>query len=285
MLEPRRTLPKLTDRFALGDSGLEVSPCCLGMVADAAIIPAAFEAGINFFFITADMHWPLYQATRAGLYELLRDRPEVRDQIVVGVVSYVTQAEFGWLPFQEVVEALPGLGHVDVTIAGGSYGHEIEQRLATYAKHRAGHYLGTRATGVTFHDRPAIVPVLDKYKIDIGFVRYNPLHPGAERDVFPQIRDDHPLLYNFKSAFGYLTEEQYATLGVGNDYRVPHITDYYRFALTQPALDGVLCSFPQVAAVRELADALAKGPLDDDDREYLLDLAELASGKATLKSG
>jgi len=284
MLEAKRTLPKLTDRYALGDSGLEVSPVCLGMIADPAIVAAAFEAGINFFFITADMHWPLYNELRAGLYQLLRDRPEVRDQIVVGVVSYVAQPEFGWMPFGEVVDALPGLKHVDLTIAGGSYGYEIERRLATYAKHRTGHYLGTRATGVTFHDRPAIVPTLDKHAgaIDIGFVRYNPLHPGAEQDVFPQIRDDHPLLYNFKSAMGHFTEEQYKQLGLGEDYWMPHVTDYYRFAMMQPAIDGVLVSFPHVAAVREIADAFAKGPLDADDRQYLLDLADLAAGRAKL---
>jgi hypothetical protein len=285
MAEAKQTLPKLTDRYALGASGLEVSPVCLGMVADPAIIPAAYDAGINFFFITADMHWPLYDATRAGLFRLFRDRPEAREKIVVGVVSYVSQPEFGWLPFREVVDSLPGLSHIDLTIAGGSYGHEIEQRLVTYEKHRADRYLGTRATGVTFHDRPAIVPVLDRHALDIAFVRYNPIHPGAEKDVFPQIRDDHPLLYNFKSAAGHFTEAQYKSLGLGDDYWFPHITEYYRFALTQPALDGLLVSLPHVAAVGELADALAKGPLNDEDRQYLLDLGELATGKAKVASG
>jgi hypothetical protein len=284
MVEPRRVLPQTTDRLPLGDSGLQVSPFCLGIVSDPAVVHAAYEAGINFFFLTADMHWPLYEATRIGLYQLWKDKPSARDEMVIGVVSYVTQPEFGWMPFNEVVDFLPGLGRVDLSIAGGSYGHEIKRRLETYAQHRARKHVGIRATGVTFHDRAAILPVLDEKKIDIGYVRYNPLHPGAETEVFPHIRDDHPLLFNFKSTMGALDADQLAKLGVGSDYWTPHITDYYRFALTQPALDGILCSFPHLDAVRELTDALAKGPLDGDDRQYLLDLGELFTGKASVQA-
>src|SRR6185436_586633 len=79
----RAELPKLTDRLPLGGSGLEVSPCSLGLTGDPATVPAAFEAGINFFFLTADMHWPIYEPTRRGLKLLLEGRPGVRDAIVV----------------------------------------------------------------------------------------------------------------------------------------------------------------------------------------------------------
>ena len=52
---PRR-LPKLTDRIALGRIGLRVSLFCLGLVRRPQTIAAAFESGINFFFLTADLH-------------------------------------------------------------------------------------------------------------------------------------------------------------------------------------------------------------------------------------
>lgn len=282
MLQPRRELPKLTDRYPLGN-GLQVSPFCLGLVGDPDVVAAAFEAGINFFFISADMHWPVYEQTRRGLAQLLRDKPAARDQIVLGLVAYVTQPEFCWVPFQEVLEELPAAKHVDVTIAGGSYGNEISRRLDVFAQHKARNYLGVRGTGATFHDRPAILPVLDANRVDIAFVRYNPVHPGAAKDLFPSVRDDHPLLFNFKSTIGHLDEGEYKALGVGDDFWRPHQTDYYRFALTAPALDGILCALPSVAAVRDLSDALAKGPLDEDDHQYLLDLGELARGAATVK--
>ena len=57
----RARLPQFTDRLALGREGLVVSPFCLGLVRVPETISAAFDAGINFFFLTADMHWPLYE--------------------------------------------------------------------------------------------------------------------------------------------------------------------------------------------------------------------------------
>src|SRR5262245_54155501 len=59
---PRQQLPQFRDRLVLGEQGLRVSPYCLGMIRDPETVGAAFEAGINFFFVSADMHWPLYQA-------------------------------------------------------------------------------------------------------------------------------------------------------------------------------------------------------------------------------
>src|SRR5688572_18183430 len=120
---------RTTDRLPLGTSGLTVSPICIGIVGDAQVIPAAFEAGINFFFITADMHWPLYEQTRRGLRDLLASKPAARDELVLGVVAYVTQPEFCWYPYQEVLDELGNAVRVDLTIAGGCYGHEIGRRL------------------------------------------------------------------------------------------------------------------------------------------------------------
>jgi len=282
MAQPPRALPKLTDRLPLGTTGRQVSPFCVGMIPDPAVVTAAFEAGINFFFISADMHWPLYEATRYGLMQLLASRPGIRDQIVVGLVSYATQPEFCSAPFREVIDTTPHLGHMDLAIAGGAYGYEIENRMAVYARHRARAYLGTVSLGASFHDRAAVIPLFDRAAVDIGFVRYNPLFPKAATELLPRVRDDHPLLFNFKSTSGWMPREQLLAVGVDDDCWHPHHTDYYRFALSQPAFDGILCSPPTVAAVRELSDAMARGPLDATDQQYLLDLAELCRGKASL---
>ncbi len=279
-----RSLPKLTDRAPLG-AALRVGPACLGMVEDPDVVTAAFEAGINFFFVSADMHWPLYEGTRIGLQRLLASRPSVRDDIVVAAVSYVTQPEFCWAPFEEMLASVPALGHLDVLVAGGCYAHEIGRRLPVYAKHRTSQFLGARAIGASFHHRAAASEAVANESVDLAFVRYNPLHAGARDDVYAAARDDAQrcLLFNFKSTLGHLsTDQEYAALGIGAEFWRPHITDYYRFAFTRPAVDGVLCSLPTEHAVRELADALAKGPLDDDAEQYLIDLGELSSGRARL---
>src|SRR5262249_26053031 len=85
MSGPRAALPRLTDRLRLGGTQLEVSPFCLGRVDQPDTIAAAFDAGINFFFVSADMHWPLYEASRVGLGALLARGGAVRDRIVVAL--------------------------------------------------------------------------------------------------------------------------------------------------------------------------------------------------------
>jgi hypothetical protein len=282
-----RSLPKLTDRIPLGDAGLTVSPICIGIVPDPAVVSAAYEAGINFFFVSADMHWPLYEHTRRGLQQLLSAHPGARDSVVVGAVAYVTQPEFCWAPYEEVLDAVPALaGRIDVTIAGGSYAREFALRLSQYAEHRKTRYLGARAIGASFHDRAAAAEAVANEAIDLAYVRYNPLHANARTDVYASAKSHadgrRALLYNFKSTLGCMTDAEYARHGIGDDFWRPHVTDYYRFAFTQPAVDGILCSLPTAAAIRELADALAKGPLDDDEHQYLLDLAALTSGAARL---
>ena len=278
-----RTLPRVTDRLPLGIEGLSVSPICIGVVADPRVIPAAFEAGINFFFISADMHWPIYEPTRRGVRDLIASKPGARDELVLGVVSYVTQPEFCYMPFTEVIDELGNIERVDLAIAGGSYGHEIAKRHEIYAEHRASRYAGTRAIGASFHDREAALDHINRSTFDIAYVRSNTVHPGAHTDLFPHISaDSRTLVYNFKSAEGHVPDEMYPSLGLTDDYWRPHITDHYRFAFSSPNLHGILCAPPDERAVQELVDALAKGPLDDEDREYLIDLADLASGKARL---
>ena len=212
----RTMLPRLTDRLALGGGGLRVSPCCIGMVEDPATISAAFDRGVNFFFVTADMHWPLYDATRRGLADLLARGHGVRDEIVVAGVCYPTQPEFCSMPFQELVRAVPRLERLDVLLAGGAYGREIGRRLPVYEEHRKQGFLGNRAIGVTFHDRDAAVAALAGGELDIAFVRYNADHAGAGKDLFPRIPErPRPLLYNFKSTSGWVPPDRMAALELG----------------------------------------------------------------------
>jgi hypothetical protein len=257
---PRAVLPKLTDRYALGPHGLEVSPICLGMTDDPDTIGAAFDAGVNFFFLTADMHWPLYESTRRGLIDLLRRSPRVRDEIAVAVTAYVAQPEFLHAPFQEVIDAVPGLGHIDVAVAGGAYAVDFFTRMVVFERdYRRGRQLGCRAIGASFHDRPTCALATSSGLTDISYVRYNAAHAGARAEVFPLLSANPPtLLYSFKSTTPFFT---------GPSDPAVRVTDHYRFVLTRPELDGILCSPTRPAMVTELADALDEGPLDEAEEE------------------
>ena len=282
MKPPRVRLPKMTDRLSLGETGLLVSPFCLGMVRSDETASAAFDAGINFFFLSADLHWPGYELARRGLAKLLARGPKIRDQIVVAIVSYVTQPEFCAGALEEGLESVPGLKFIDVGVMGGAYADEFLTRLGVYLQIRRDGLFGLRALGTTFHDREAALLAINHHLVDLAFIRYNPAHTGAKLDVFPYLTQSRTLLYNFKSTLGFIRSKRYAELGLNDSYWRPGVTDYYRFALTRPEIDGLLCSPTTPREVKDLSSALEEGPLVEEEEKYLIDLAALDEGSAVL---
>jgi hypothetical protein len=283
MLQPaiRPTLPQARDRLRLGRSGLAVSPICLGITESPATVLAAYDAGVNFFFLTADLHWPLYEGLRRGLEQLLARGPAVRDEIVVGVVSYLEQPMFQNLPFQEVLDAVAGLKRVDLLLAGAvADDNSFRARLPVLQGARAARHVGARAIGASFHHRPSAVGSLTDNCLDINYIRYNSAHTGARQDLFPHLRPDRTaLLFNFKSAQFRVTPERFRQLGLNGNYWFPQVTDYYRFVLTNPNIDGVLCSPASPRQVEDLLAALADRPLTRQEEAYLTWLSFTAAGK------
>jgi hypothetical protein len=266
----RAALPRLTDRVSLGE--LLVSPFCIGMVDHSDTIGAAFDAGINFFFVSADMHWPRYEATRRGLAQLLTRVP--RAELVVAAAAYVTQPEFCTTPFREVVDAVPRLQRLDVLVAGGAYASDLGARLPIYRRHREQRFAGSTALGISFHDRPAAAAAIGAGEIDIAFIRYNPAHPGAQRDVFPLLPPvRHTRVFGFTS-----TAAHHAFSDLGDDIWIPDITDHYRFALSRVGLDGLLCSPTQPSHIADLAAAMASGPLSLEEEDHMIELASRRPG-------
>jgi aryl-alcohol dehydrogenase-like predicted oxidoreductase len=255
------------------------------MTREANTISAAFDAGVNFFFVTADMHWPLYEPSRRGLANLLARGRGIRDDIVVAGVCYPTQPEFCTAPFHELLAAIPRLDHLDVLLAGGAYGIEFDRRLSLFQLHRERGLLGNRAIGASFHDRSAAASAVRERKVDIAYIRYNPDHFGARSDVFPHLRErPRPLVYGFKSTYGYAPPALMDEIGLAaGEYWHPTITDHYRFALTPPEMDGVLIGLRSPDQVEALAEALELGPLSDEEEAYLMNVAEVIRGDAQME--
>lgn len=280
----RRRKVKLTDRLPL-PGGLSVSPVCLGWVERPSVIGDGYDAGINFFFLTADMHWPLYESTRRGLRALLRRGRSVRAKIVVGVVSYVAQPVFSHVPFREVLDALPELERIDISIVGGVYAGDLLPRLGEYRKHRLPdggpfNIPGVKATGATFHDRKAALVAMNHRLVDVAFCRYNANHPGAEADLFPHLsRPPRPLLFSFNTTHGHVDKARLKELGLPREAWRPTVADHYRFGLRQRAIDGLLCALRSSREIDELAAALAAGGVTDEEAAYMRGLADLDAGR------
>lgn len=264
------------DRLLLGTSGLKVSPYCLGR-APVSEVHAAHDHGINFFFVTVDMHWPLYRELRDGLRELIRRDDVHRDDLVIAAVTYVAQPEFTWLPMQELLDEVPELERLDVLIMGGVYAHDHERRLESLQLRRAERRSGISAIGATFHDRVAARESYNQSALDIAYIRYNAAHIGAETEVFPYLQPDRSstLLFGFNSLVGHVGPERLERLALDDDYWIPEPEDHYRFVLSQPGIDGVLfaCNAPGQMTAR--AEILAQGPLSEAEREHMIGLREL----------
>jgi len=293
----RESLPHFEDRLVLGHQGLRVSPSCIGHVGSPDTIEAAFEAGINFFFISADLHWPWYEGTRQGVRQLLKHRPASREQIVVAGVSYLmAPLTEHCLPFRELLQEIPELRRIDLLIAGAAYGKEYGERLPAYEKRRREQWLGARAIGTTFHDRAAALWAIQDRLIDLAFVRYNPAHAGARKDLFPHVpsavpareaaangKDARTLLFCFNSTSAHLTSEELKDLGL-NEHPSwsPEITDHYRYVLTRPEVNGILMAPETPEELEGIARALVKGPLTIEEESYLVDLASHLVNEASI---
>jgi hypothetical protein len=275
----RAALPKPTNRLSLGQSGLQVSPLCIGIVGDPEIIPAAFDAGVNFFFVSGDLHWRLYEGLRKGLELLFARGKAIRDQIVVGAVSYLDPPLFQALQFNEIIDEVKGLERIDLLLAGAVWSAQnLQARLDPMQRLRNIGYLGSRAIGASFHDRQTALLSINYEALDIQFIRYNTAHPGARTDMFPHLRDDRrSRIFNFKSMMSRVTSERFRQLGLYGSYWEPKATDYYRFALSPPAMDGMLCSPNTLDEFEQLIQALEGKPLTLQEEQYMIWLSSVGS--------
>jgi hypothetical protein len=272
----RTRLPRPCDRLPIGQSGLSVSPLCLGMTSAETVI-SGYEAGINFFFLTADAHWPYYEGMRAGLAKLLSGSKSRRTEIVVAVVSYLDEPFFHQAgQFEEAVDAVPGLGHADVLIAGATTGRNLD-RIESLSKFKESGYCGSRVIGASFHHRPSAVAMANAGRIDLAYIRYNTDYTGARVDLLPHLAANREnLVFNFKSIVFPVTPEEFLLLPPSDRRWLPEISDYYRFCLSHPGIDGILCSPSSPSQLEALVQTLHKEPLDLDGQEYMIRLAALA---------
>lgn len=260
----------------IGAAKLEVSPLCVGMVNDPDTVIAAWDAGINFFFLTADMHWPLYEGLRQGLKRLAKARPAALDEAVIACTAYVAQPEFLKVPYQEALDSIAPFQKLDLLIAGGSYTPDVAPRLKVLKGNVDSKWVNAKAIGMSAHDRAAAVTVINDDSADLVFVRYNAQHPGARFDLFPHLKPARTTrIFNFKSTYGYQPAAEFHKMGVDPELWFPARTDYYRFVMCRPELDGILCAPTTPAEVEGAVAAYELGPLPQDEEEHLLALAKL----------
>lgn len=122
-----------------------------------------------------------------------------------------------------------------------------------------------RALGTSIHDRVRAGALVAESPIDLFMLRYNAAHPGAERDVFPQLHKRNP------AVLSYTATAWRKLLTKPSGWKGAPMTagDCYRFCLTSPHVDMSLTGPANAEQLRESLAALERGPLSAEEEAQI----------------
>jgi aryl-alcohol dehydrogenase-like predicted oxidoreductase len=229
---------------------------------DDAGIREALDGPMNYLFWT-----PTARRLVAPLREALaRDR----DRYVVA-----TGPTFGWFsgPIRRRVEGalrMLGTDYIDVlqlywvgiSSALSEANLEVLSRLREEGK--------VRAIGVSIHDRKRAGSLAEDSVLDLLMIRYNAAHPGAEKDIFPRLARRRPAVI----AYTATAWRRLLRAPRGWTERAATAAECYRFCLSSPSVDVVLCSPATAGQLREDLAAVDRGALDTEEMAFMRRLGQ-----------
>jgi len=233
---------------------------------DEAGIREALDGEMNYVF------WnPTARKLVAPLREALR---RDRERYVVA-----TGPTFGWLGGsvrRRVEAALRSLGtdYLDVlqlywlgkmsALTSGTLEEMV--RLREEGK--------VRALGASIHDRQRAGRLAEDSALDLLMIRYNSAHPGAEVDIFPHLARRRPAVVAYTATCWrkLLRPPRGWTRGPATAGQC------YRFCLSNPNVDVVLCSPGSLAELKEDLAEVSRGPLADEELAFMRSLGHAVHG-------
>lgn len=252
----------LHQKVPLGRTGLLVSRLGLGASypAPTSAYEEAFERGVNYFYWGSRRREAMGRAIR-------HIQKTHRDELVICVQSY---ARVGMLVKASVKRTLKSLGvdRVEVLLLGWYNSPPAPRVIDAASELVAAGLVGHVA--ISGHHRPMFPELLDDPRYAIWHVRYNAVHRGAERDVFPSLDglDVHtrPGVVTYTTTrWGQLCDARRTPAGE----RTPTGTDCYRFALSDPHVDVAIAGPSDEQQMRQALDALDRGPMDEDELAWM----------------
>ena len=208
---------------------------------------------------------------RAPLGEALHSR---REQ--VAVIGYSTIGWFGWGVRQGAENLLKELkvDYLDVYLLGwlgitSAWTAATERELLHLRESGK-----VRAIGCSIHNRERAGQLAASSPLDLLMIRYNAAHPGAERDIFPHVKDHKPSILAYTATrWGKLLKRPR-----GWDGPVMSAGDCYRFQLSSPHVDLALTGPASRAELEQNLDALEKGPLTPEEEKWIREFGRKVHG-------
>jgi aryl-alcohol dehydrogenase-like predicted oxidoreductase len=244
------------ERGILGRTGIEVGR--LGMAASygvpAEAVERAFEHGVNYLY---------WGSLRTRAFErALKNLAQKRDRVVLVIQSYTRIASLMAWSLERALRRI-GYDRADLLLLG-MWNRRVPPRILD-AAHRLKERGLVRRLGVSTHRRPSVARWAGDF--DVFHVRYNAVHTGAERDVFPLIAAaDRPGIVTFTSTcWRRLLDPRRVPKGD----RAPSATDCYRFAMSNPAVDVCMSGPATAAQAEEALAALRLGPMSAEEMAWM----------------
>jgi aryl-alcohol dehydrogenase-like predicted oxidoreductase len=186
---------------------------------------------------------------RRAFGQALRHLKAQRERMVLVFQSYSRAAGLmGW----SVERGLRKLGfeYADVLLLG-MWNKRVPTRIVDAAIEVRRRGL-VRYLGVSTHERKLVRVHSEQF--DVVHFRYNALHPGAERDIFPHLGAERPGMVSFTAtSWGQLLK------------RGATAADCYRFVLARPEVNVCLTGPSNATQAREALRALELGPMSPEE--------------------
>jgi len=252
------------DRIEIGRTGMTSARLGIGSTFDApaSVIESAFDRGINYLY-WGTVRQPEFAKAVVNLSK------QHRDELILTIQSYSKDPS---TIEDEVDEALKNgnIDNVDFLLLGNH--SEVPDDAYVELLERMRKKGKVRFMSLSSHNRPMLPTLLDQYSegespYDLLMLRYNSVHRGAEKDVFPFVSEaPHPTICAYTATrWTHLLDP--AKMPVGE--APVSARDCYRYSLSHPAVDMVLCGPANAEQMDQAIAALERGPIEPEERERI----------------
>ena len=263
------------EKRKIGHTGLTTSRLGIGSTfnAPASAIEEAVEWGVNY------LYWGTVR--QPDFAEAMRnvERRLNRDELIFTIQSYSRDAGTVTAEVEEALKSC-GVGRFDFLLLG-SRDERPSEAFEEVFENLKDHGL-VRFLSISSHNRPFLPSLLDDYAnetspYELLMFRYNAVHRGAERDIFPYVTNrPTPFMATYTSTrWGHLLDPEKMP-----DGEAPvSARDCYRYSLSPEAVDMVICGPGSRSQMQEAISALEKGPLDEEERQRIERIGEHLYGQ------
>jgi aryl-alcohol dehydrogenase-like predicted oxidoreductase len=246
----------------LGNTGMQVSR--LGLSATyrpgTKAIYFALDQGINYFFgfgIDSQMKKVMQDVLKSdrekyviatGVYNLIWGYPNIRKTLQKRLRQW-------------------GTDYIDIFMFLGVRKESEFPEKAREELYRLREEGLVKAVGMSTHDRPFAGRMAAEGSLDVLMIRYNAAHRGAEKDIFPYLKEQNPGIVSFTATrWRYLMRRPN---GWPKDAPIPNAALTYRFVLSNPHVHVCMTAPSNQKQLEENLKALQDGPLSEDEMAFM----------------